>query len=268
MKAQPCCRISLAALCAAAACTRSPSTPPGERPTPLLCAPRLEADSIRVDGRLDEPAWQHAGATGAFVGPGDGKPSASPVNASARLAWDESNLYLGLVVEDRDPSSPYSRGEIDPHIWERASGVEVMLQPGNPGDNRDYYELQIDVNGAIWDTHFDDYNTPIVQAPGGQRFGHQEWIARVQRAVAVDRPAGRYSVEIAWPWASLLRARSPVPPREGDTWRINLYTFRDGQRDAMSWSPILGQGNFHRSSRWGRVRFIGAGPAGRCADTN
>jgi hypothetical protein len=90
-----------------------------------------------------------------------------------------------------------------------------MLQPGNPGDNRDYYELQIDVNGAIWDTHFDDYNAPIVQGPGGQRFGHQEWIARVQRAVVVHRAAGRYSVEIAWPWSSLVRARTPSPAAPG-----------------------------------------------------
>jgi hypothetical protein len=37
---------------------------------------------------------------------------------------------------------------------------------------------------------------------------------------------------------------------------MNLYSFRDGQADAMSWSPLLGQGNFHRSSRFGRLRFV------------
>jgi hypothetical protein len=268
MNAKPCSGIYLAAFCAAAGCTRGPTaTPPAERPPPLLCAPRLEPDSIHIDGRLDEPAWQRAGATGAFVGPADGKPSsASQANATARLAWDESNLYVSMVVADRDAASPFSRVQIDPHVWERASGIEVMLQPGNPGDNRDYYELQIDVNGAIWDTHFDDYNAPIVQGPGGQRFGHQEWIARVQRAVVVDKATGRYSVEIAWPWSSLVRARTPVPPRPGDLWRINLYSFRDAQRDAMAWSPILGQGNFHRSSRWGRVRFAGAASDAPCTD--
>jgi len=39
------------------------------------------------------------------------------------------------------------------------------------------------------------------------------------------------------------------------TWRLNLYTFRDGQRVSLAWSPVLGQGNFHRSSRFGRLRF-------------
>ncbi len=49
-----------------------------------------------------------------------------------------------------------------------------------------------------------------------------------------------------------------IPPKPGDTWRINLYSFRDGQRAALAWSPILGQGNFHRTSRFGKVIFAGA----------
>jgi hypothetical protein len=44
-------------------------------------------------------------------------------------------------------------------------------------------------------------------------------------------------------------------PSQGDVWRVNLYSFRDGQRQALAWSPILGEGNFHRASRFGRLRF-------------
>jgi hypothetical protein len=47
-----------------------------------------------------------------------------------------------------------------------------------------------------------------------------------------------------------------VPPRPGDTWRINLYSFRDGQRAALAWSPTLRRGNFHKASRFGRVVFV------------
>jgi hypothetical protein len=47
----------------------------------------------------------------------------------------------------------------------------------------------------------------------------------------------------------------PVPPRPGDVWRANLYSFRDGQGDSLAWSFIRGEGNFHRSSRFGRVVF-------------
>ena len=30
-------------------------------------------------------------------------------------------------------------------------------------------------------------------------------------------------------------------PRAGDAWRMNLYPFRDGQRDSLAWSPLLGE---------------------------
>jgi hypothetical protein len=258
----------LAALAAALGCARSgsKSVDRSSGEIPSVCAPRVAPGSMRIDGRLDESAWRQAGETGAFVDPGSGRPSsASKVNASARVAWDEASLYLAVVVEDRAPSSPFSRGEVDPHLWERASAVEVMLQPGDPGDNRDYYELQVDINGAVWDTRFDDYNAPIERAEGSVRFGHQEWSSKVQRAVEIDPTAGRYAVEIAWPWASIAGARAPVPPREGDVWRVNLYSFRDGQREAMAFSPILNQGNFHRASRWGRLRFAGSAANAACS---
>ena len=242
------------------ACSRRASVPPADRSDgviPSVRAPRISNGAIHIDGRLDEPAWQHAGETGAFVAPGDGRPvRGTDVNGSARITWDDANLYLGIVVDERTPASPFGRSDIDPHLWERASAVEVMLQPGDLGDNRDYYELQVDVNGAVWDTHFDDYNRPITMGPDGQRFGHQEWVAGVQRAVIVDQSAGHYTVEIAWPWASIVGSRVAVPPHGGDAWRMNVYSFRDGQRDSMAWSPLLGQGNFHRATRWGRVVFV------------
>lgn len=229
---------------------------------PEVRVARVASGAITVDGRLDEPAWTKAGATGAFVNPGSGKPApGSPVRAKARLAWDQTHLYVGVVVRDAKPSSPFTRDQPDPHIWARASGVELMLQPGNPGDNRHYYEIQVDVNGAVWDTRFDDYNRPRVRRGGRMRFGHEAWSAALQRKVVVDRQRKRYTVEMGLPWSAVAdvarrRAGVAVPPRPGDVWRINLYSFRDGQRASLAWSPILGLGNFHRSERFGKARFV------------
>jgi hypothetical protein len=219
---------------------------------PTLRAARFERGVIRIDGRLDEPVWQRTGSTGPLVGPLDGRPApGSGVQASARIGWDDEYLYVGAVVYDADPVTPFRPDEVDPHLWERASAVELMIQPGDPGDNREYYEIQVDPAGAVWDTRFDDYNRPV----GGARFGHQEWSAALRKAATVERGAGRYTLEIALPWSSLASSRASVPPRAGDTWRVNVYSFRDGQRDALAWSPTLGQGNFHRSARFGRVVF-------------
>ncbi len=244
---------------AACTCESRPSLPAADRSDgaiPEVVVGGVEPGAIEVEGVIDEPAWQQAGSTGAFVAPGDGRPDpGSGVNARAQVAWDERALYVALVVHDADPDSPFGPGDEDPHVWERASGVELMLQPGDPGDNRGYYEVQVDVAGAVWDTRFDDYNRPITDGPGGRRFGHQGWRSEIERAVRVDSDAGAYTIEVALPWATLEGARATVPPQPGDVWRANLYTFRDGQRDAMAWSPILGEGNFHRASRFGRLSF-------------
>ena len=234
-------------------------TPEGQRGEPTvagapLAVPRASTSPL-LDGKLDDPMWSHAAVLAPLVDPGGGEELAkSPVSAWARLTWDAKNLYLGVLVRDRSPSSPFSRDAIDPHVWARASGIELILQPGDPGDNRDYYELQVDVNGAIFDSHFDDYNAPRSGTGSARTFGHQDWSSHLQRKIFVER--GRfYSVELALPWLALAPARVAIPPHVGDVWRLNLYTFRDGQRHALAWSPIRGQGNFHKASRFGRVRF-------------
>jgi hypothetical protein len=193
---------------------------------------------------------------GPFVDTGNGRSvSAShPVAATARIGWDAERLYLGFVVADGHPAAPFRRGDVDPHLWGSASAVEVMLQPGDPGDNREYYEIQVDTVGAIFDTHWDDLMTPLAGTPAERVFGHQDWSCAAERAATVE-PGHSYTIEMAVPWAALVKGRTPIPPRAGDVWRLNLYSFRDGQRLALGWSPIRGQGNFHKSSRFGRIRF-------------
>lgn len=224
---------------------------------PSLRASRFPPGTIQIDGRLNEAAWQRTGSTGPLVHPGTGRFEASSrVQAHARVGWDDQYLYVGVVVHDPDPVTPFRPTDIDPHLWERSSAIELMIQPGDPGDNTDYYEIQVDPSGAVWDTHFEDYNRPIARDLNGTlRFGHQEWSSQLRQAAVVDRSAGHYTIEMAIPWTALASSRTAVPPRPGDTWRVNVYSFRDGQRDALAWSPILGQGNFHRASRFGRVTF-------------
>lgn len=235
---------------------------PGAGPTggdatvggPPAKVPRAAA-APAVDGALDDAAWATAATLGPFVDPGQGEPDPSPLAGSfAKVTWDEQALHLGFVVPDRTPAAPFGPDEDDPHLWEQSSAVELMIQPGDPGDNRDYYELQFDTKRARFETHWDDYNVPIVDGPSGKRFGHQDWKsgATVAARVEADR---FYALEISLPWSAFQKARVAVPPKKGDVWRVNLYAFRDGQRLANAWSPIRRQGNFHKAARWGRIVF-------------
>lgn len=208
-----------------------------------------------LDGRLDDAVWAQAAVLGPFVDTGAGGDDRdSRVAGYAKLGWDDAKLYLAVFVRDDSPVAPFERGDVDPHLWEKSSAIELMLQPGDPGDNRDYYEIQIDTKGAIFDTHWDDYNVPITGTDAAKVFGHQEWSCQAERAAYVE--SGRYyAIEAAIPWSALVKGRTPIPPRSGDVWRMNFYSFRDSQGVALGWSPIKREGNFHKSSRFGRVKF-------------
>ena len=66
-----------------------------------------------------------------------------------------------------------------------------------------------------------------------------------------------YTVEAKIPWASFTKAQH-APPLPGDTWRMNFYAMKNN--GGTAWSPILGMGNFHRASRFGRVKWVAASP--------
>jgi hypothetical protein len=218
---------------------------------------RVAPGAIRVDGVLDEAVWRGpANSTLALVNPRSGKPQpGSKVQGAAWLAWDDESLYLAAVVDDPAPQAPFAPDAKDPHVWSASSGIELMLQPGDPGDNRGYFEIQIDTAGALWTTRFDDYNRPIERDAAGKavRFGHEDWDPPLRHAQRVH--AGWYAIELQLPWSAVAPARVAVPPRPGDVWRANVYSFRDGQRDSLAWSPIMGKGNFHFAPRFGRLVF-------------
>ncbi|MDC0679276.1 carbohydrate-binding family 9-like protein [Sorangium atrum] len=216
--------------------------------------------AIVIDGRLDEPAWQAAATTGPFVNVGTGREDRSlPTQGEARLLWDDGFLYVGFDVSDRTLTGGFPEGARDPHLWERDT-VEVMIDPDGDGDNKDYYEIQINPQNLVFDSQFDDYNAPR-GGPSGP-FGHEEWSAGLASAVALggtldddsDEDRG-YVVEAKIPWSSFAKAKA-APPAPGDAWRMNFYAMQNN--GGAAWSPILGQGNFHRARRFGRVRFVAA----------
>ena len=136
-----------------------------------------------------------------------------------------------------------------------ALSVLATNDPDGDGDNNDYYEIQIGPQDLVFDSRFDKYNQPRL-LPNGP-FGHEEWSAQAKHAVALrgtlndssDKDLG-YTLEAEIPWVVFDKAKT-VPPKFGDTWRMNFYAMRSN--GGVAWSPILGEGNFHKASRFGRV---------------
>jgi len=217
----------------------------------------LDGQTITIDGKMDEPAWQNAASSGEFVDVGTGVPNPrSLIQGRVRLLWDDAFMYVAFDVKDANVRGGFPTDAKDPHLWERDT-VEVMIDPDGDGDNKDYYEVQINPQHLVFDSQFDDYNKPR-GGPSGP-FGHEEWSAALESAVVVqgtidndaDKDEG-YVVEAKIPWASFTKA-GKVPPSPGSFWRMNFYAMQDN--GGVAWSPILGMGNFHKATRFGRVRW-------------
>lgn len=226
----------------------------------------------KIDGKLDEDLWKTATSTGPLVDVTTGRPNTTfAVNGHARIAWDDERLYLGFQILDEKlvgGFGPQDRGK-DPHLWEKEC-VEIMIDPDGDGDNVDYYEIQIGTQNLVFDSQFDAYNAPR-GGPDGP-FGHQEWSIGGATAVVVDGTLDDdgdtdkgYTVEAAIPWKSFAKAKK-APPAPGDAWRMNFYAMK--RNSGVAWSPILGEGNFHRASRFGRVRFVAAPGAAASASAS
>lgn len=230
---------------------------------PQLTVGRVpKGEKVSIDGKLDEEAWRTAARTGRFIDPDTGRVNRDvELSGRARMMWDDEGLYVAIDVRDKDVSGGFDAGVADQKLWTK-DAVEIMLDPDGDGDNRDYYEIQVNPQNLVFDSQFDAYNEPRKEPDGP--FGHQEWSSEIKSAVEVrgtlDKPDDKdqgYVVEALIPWKALTKAKQ-TPPKVGDSWRINLYVLQNN--GGVAWSAILKQGNFHKASRFGKVTFAEEGP--------
>lgn len=234
---------------------------PKEEPVPKLRVSKLPAGStLKIDGVLDEAEWRRAATTRPFVNAQSGKrDKETKLGGRARLLYDDVALYVGLDIKDPNVVGGFPKDAKDPQLW-TADTVEIMIDPDGDGDNNDYYEIQINPQNLVFDSHFDQYKRPS-GGPEGP-FGNQEWSAELKSKVKVDGTLDKpededkgYVVEAAIPWKAFHKAKQ-VPPKPGDVWRMNFYAIE--KNAGVAWSPLLGAGDFHRAARFGEVTWVEA----------
>jgi hypothetical protein len=223
-----------------------------------------------IDGKLDDAAWRDAPWSEEFLDIQGEKLPKPRYRTRMKMLWDDEYLYIGARLDE-------------PHVWATLTkhdsvifhdnDFEVFLDPD--GDGHLYAELELNALNTTWDL--------LLTKPykdGGKAIDAWE-IPGLRTAVHVDgtlndpRDTDRgWSVEIAWPWKSLKEVSyAPVPPRDGDQWRINFsrvewqhevvegkYRKVKGKpEDNWVWSP-QGVIDMHRPERWGLVQFSTAKP--------
>ncbi len=224
------------------------------RKLPRYQCPKIEVPPV-LDGRLDDPAWSASPAIDPFRRAQDGEPS--DYSTSARLCWDEKNLYLGFHCED--PHIWATMTERDEHLWDEEV-VEFFVSP--TGDVRRYFEIEVNPLGVICDLDITNRYTP---EQGSQSIsGDIEWNAEnLRTAVTVDGKINdpdstdtSWKVEIAIPFRDLDRL-TPIP---GEVWRCNLFRIerpKDGANEFLCWSPTFTDPPaFHHPQYFGFLEFV------------
>lgn len=226
---------------------------------------------LEMDGILNEADWQNAPWTEDFTdieGPGMPKPLH---RTRVKMLWDDDYFYIAAELEE-------------PHIWatftERESIIfhennfEVFIDPS--GDTHNYYELEINALGTIWDL--------LLTKPyrnGGLPFS--AWDIRgfkfgIHKQGTINDPSDidtMWTVEMAFPWKILAEAApGKQKPSDGDQWRVNFSRVQwkldivDGAYQKTIdpetgqpypefnwvWSPQWAI-NMHKPEYWGYVQF-------------
>lgn len=220
---------------------------------------------VRIDGRLDDAAWNAAAWTHYFVDIEGNTRPAPRFRTRAKMLWDAGYFYIGAELEE-------------PHLWAtyrlhdsvifHENDFEVFLDPD--GDGLNYFEFEMNVLNTTWDLFL---NKPYKD--GGKADDSWE-IPGLKSAVyargTINEPRDKdrgWTLEIAFPWTAFNRGPRPaVAPTAGETWRVNFsrvewtlevhegdYRKVEGRKeDNWVWSP-QGVINMHVPEKWGFVRF-------------
>ena len=93
----------LALIYASAAAAQQPSDASGAARALTLSRAIRATGAIRLDGRLDEPAWSEAPVTDSFtqIDPDEGQPASQ--RTEVRVLFDDDALYVGVRLHDSGP---------------------------------------------------------------------------------------------------------------------------------------------------------------------
>ncbi len=161
---------------------------------------------IKIDGTIDEAAWQGALSVALDVETEPGENVAPPVATECLLTYDERALYVAFRAHDPEPAKIRAR-LADRDTVSSDDFVGVVLDTFD--DARRAFEFFVNPLGVQMDRTYDDVN----------RNEDESWDAIWNLAGRLT--AGGYEVEMAIPFSSLRFPRTPGP----QTWGLDALRY-------------------------------------------
>jgi len=249
----------------------------GQFPAPPLqyVAIKLhQSEKIKVDGKIQETAWDEAPWSETF-GDIEGDINKHPPfgkRTNIKMRWDDTYLYVAAVLE---ASQIWANMTQSHSVISNDNDFEVFIDPD--GSTHWYKKLEVNALGKIRDLIMDK---PYID--GG--VANAAWDMSSLKAAtyvngSINDPSvtsNFWTLELAIPFQDVIENStiSHAPPRDWDQWRINfarvewqvetLWNERMNQsyfnklpnqkQEVWVWSPQYAN-NMHLPERWGFVQF-------------
>lgn len=236
---------------------------------PLSYVVHHTSNPIKIDGDLNDAAWQQASWTNTFK---DIEGSAKPLptyNTQVKMLWDDSCLYIAARITEPDVWATLKQHD---EVIFRDNDFEVFINPD--GTTHHYYEIEFNALNTV----FDLYLSKPYRNAGSALIPFN--VSGMRSAVKVDGTLNNasdtdtgWTVEMAIPFRDLSLGDNIQIPKDGATWRINFSRVEWDTKPAggkyIKLKDSLGRNlpehnwvwsaqgvvNMHYPERWGYLQF-------------
>lgn len=183
-------------------------------------------ESISIDGKRQERAWDTAGAASGFVmfQPDNGKPIAPEKESDVRLLYDHEAVYIFATLRDENPKG------ILREITQRDNvGVADVFGVFINGFNDGQQDFQFFVTAS--GVQLDRLATEDNQVAPDNFDQDFSWDAIWSSSVEITDTG--WNVEMKIPYAALR-----FPEKDKQTWGLNFYRGVRRDRQHYTWNPV------------------------------
>lgn len=190
--------------------------PPSGEAIPRLRATRTSAP-LRLDGRLDEPAWQQAEVLRQFTQVEPDAGQAAQLATEVRVVFDDEHLYVGWRVDEPDGAQGLRVQDLR-RKFDYFTNDLVGLSLDPLGDARNAYAFQVTPYGSLRDLHVLDGT-----------FFNRQWQAHWQARTVIEHD--HWSAEVAIPWTVLRYSAGTTQMR------ANFHRIARRTNEMSAWVP-------------------------------
>lgn len=198
-----------------------------KRPFPLKIRPLN--GKMKIDGKLDEDAWEKCAPLSDFINIKTLDPAR--FRTSAKILYDEQNLYLGVVCYENNVAGIVAKHKArDSQVFADDS-IELFLDTART--MKKYYHIAVNSSGAVYDA--------IVQ--------NKAWNGKYE--IGTNTGEDSWTLEMAIPFEQF--GFDGIRP--GMRWNFNLCREKNSQPKEFSSYALLILKGFHNPARFWTMEF-------------